>query len=153
VKLRRFAAVLVAVVSGAAISGVALATPGSGGVGVQLARGTNIHDGTIPFQAGTDVLVQEVTFAPGGYSGWHSHPGGAIVVFKQGSVTEYRSLGGQCQVTTYGAGQAVIEQPGEVHDWVNTGTDPVIVYVVYPRLPAGAKPRADEPNPGTCPGI
>jgi quercetin dioxygenase-like cupin family protein len=45
-----------------------------------LARGTNTTDGTIPLKAGSDVALAQITVDPGGSSGWHSHPGGAIVV-------------------------------------------------------------------------
>src|SRR5512141_2026649 len=87
-------------------AGSVLATPPSGLVNVPLARGTNVSDGTIPLQVGTDVTMAQITVDPGGSSGWHSHPGGAIIVVKTGSLTVYRSLGSQCQVETYNAGQA-----------------------------------------------
>src|SRR5258707_3459479 len=89
------------------------ATPPSGLVNVPLARGTNVSEGTIPLQFGTDVAMAQITVAPGGSSGWHSHPGGAIVVVKQGSLTVYGSAGSGCETTTYGAGQAFIERPRE----------------------------------------
>jgi quercetin dioxygenase-like cupin family protein len=94
----------------------------------------------------------QVNIDPGGSTGWHSHPGGAIVIIKQGSVTSYDSQGGHCDIQTYSAGQAFIERPGVVHKVVNTGTIPVINMVVFPRvLPDGAF-RIDEADPGTCPG-
>src|SRR5437899_37269 len=94
----------------------ARATPASGLVNLPLARGTNVSDGTIPLQFGTDVAMAQITVDPGGSSGWHSHPGGAIIVVKQGSLTVNRSVGSQCQTTTYSAGQAFIARPGEVAD-------------------------------------
>ena len=126
------------------------ATPPSGLTNIPLARGTNTSHGTIPLQFGTDVAMAQITVDPGGSSGWHSHPGGAIVVVKQGSLTVYGSLGSQCQAVTYGAGQAFIERPGEVDDVFNTGTVPYVLYVTFPRVPQGDSARIDEPNPGTC---
>jgi quercetin dioxygenase-like cupin family protein len=129
------------------------ATPPSGLTNVTLARGTDLSDGTIAFQAGTDVVVAQITVIPGGSSGWHSHPGGAIVVVKQGELTVHRSVGSQCETTGYTAGQAFIERPGEVDDAVNTGTIPYLVFVTFPRVPQGGSARIDLPDPGTCPGL
>jgi quercetin dioxygenase-like cupin family protein len=129
------------------------ATPPSGLTNVTLARGTDLSVGTIAFQEGTDVVVAQITVIPGGSSGWHSHPGGAIVVVKQGELTLHRSVGSQCETTGYTAGQAFIERPGEVDDAVNTGTIPYVVFVTFPRVPQGGSARINLPDPGTCPGI
>ena len=129
------------------------ATPPVGLVNVPLARGTNTSHGTIPLQFGTDVAMAQITVDPGGSAGWHSHPGGAIVVVKQGSLTVYSPAGHKCRTTTYSAGQAFIERPGEVDNVLNTGTTPYVLFVTFPRVPQGASPRTDQPNPGTCPGI
>ena len=69
------------------------ATPPSGLTNIPLARGTNTSHGTIPLQFGTDVAMAQITVNPGGSSGWHSHPGGAIVVVKQGSLAVHQSIG------------------------------------------------------------
>lgn len=129
------------------------ATPPSGLTNVLLARGNDGSDGTIPLQVGTDIVMSKITVVPGGSSGWHSHPGGAIVVVNTGSLTVYRSIGSQCQVATYGAGQAFVERPGEVDDVLNTGTIPYVLFVTFPRVPQGGSARTDEPDPGTCPGV
>jgi len=129
------------------------ATPASGLTSVTLARGTDLSSGTIPLQEGTDIVVTEITVVPGGSSGWHSHPGGAIVVVKQGDLTVHRSIGSQCETSSYTAGQAFIEHPGEVDDVVNTGTIPYVLFVTFPRVPQGGSARIDLPDPGTCPGL
>jgi quercetin dioxygenase-like cupin family protein len=140
-----------------ALSGVvvirARATPSSGLTNLPLARGTNASDGTIPLQVGTDVAMVQITVDPGGSSGWHSHPGGAIVVVKQGSLTVYRSIGSQCEIATYGAQQAFVERPGEVDQVINTGTIPYVLFVTFPHVPQGDSPRIDQPDAGTCPGL
>ncbi len=129
------------------------ATPPAGLTLVPLALGTNTSDGTITLKAGTDVALAQITVSPGGSSGWHSHPGGAIVVVQQGSLTVYKSVGSNCETTTYTAGQAFIERPGEVDQVINTGTIPYVLFVTFPRVPHGASARTDEPAPGTCPGL
>ena len=144
---------LVGVVGAAVYGGIALATPPSGLVNILLARGTDASEGTLPIQMGTDVVMAQITVDPGGSSGWHSHPGGAIIVVKQGAPTVYRAIGSQCQTATYSAGQAFIERPGEVDQVVNSGTVPYILFVTFPRVPQGESARIDEPDPGTCPGL
>jgi quercetin dioxygenase-like cupin family protein len=151
---RRWLLLLLLGVLGAAVYGaIALATPPSGLVNILLARGTDASEGTLPIQMGTDVVMAQITVDPGGSSGWHSHPGGAIIVVKQGTPTLYRSIGSQCHSTTYGAGDAFIERPGEVDDVLNAGTAPYVLYVTFPRVPPGGSARIDEPDPGTCPGL
>jgi quercetin dioxygenase-like cupin family protein len=151
---RRWLLLLLVGVAGAAVyGGIALATPPAGLVNILLARGTDASEGTLPIQMGTDVVIAQITVEPGGSSGWHSHPGGAIIVVKQGTPTLYRALGSQCRSITYGAGDAFIERPGEVDDVVNEGTAPYVLYVTFPRVPPGGSARIDEPDPGTCPGL
>ena len=129
------------------------ATQPSGLVNVPLARGTDVSGGTIPFQVGADVAMAQITVDPGGSSGWHSHPGGAVIIVKQGALTVHRAIGSQCQIETYSAGQAFIERPGEVDQVLNTGTIQYVLFVTFPRVPQGESPRTDQPDPGTCPGI
>ena len=147
----KLAFLVVIVGAAAAYAGTVLATPPSLLTNIPLARGTNTSDGTIPLQVGTDVAMAQITVQPGGSSGWHSHPGGAIVVVKQGSLTVYESVGSQCQTETYSAGQAFIERRGEVDQVINTGTGPYVLFVTFPRVPQGDSARIDEPDPGNCP--
>ena len=79
--------------------------------------------------------MAQITVQPGGSAGWHSHPGGAIVVVEQGSLTVYSPVSHKCRTTTYSAGQAFIERPGEVDNVLNTGTIPYILFVTFPRVP------------------
>src|SRR5262249_52898965 len=153
VKSKWALAFLLSVLGAAVYGGSVLATPPSGLTNVPLARGTDVSNGTIPFQAGTDIAMSQITIAPGGSTGWHSHPGGTLAVVQQGAVTAYRSVGSKCQIATYSAGQAFIEPPREVHDVVNTGTIPYVAYITFPRVPQGGLTKIDEPDPGTCPGI
>jgi len=97
--------------------------------------------------------MAQITVEPGGSSGWHSHPGGAIIVVKQGSLTVYSPVGPKCETTTYSAGQVFIERPGEVDDVLNAGTIPYVLFVTFPRVPQGVPARTDESDPGTCPGV
>jgi quercetin dioxygenase-like cupin family protein len=123
------------------------ATPPSGQTTTLLARGTYQDPGTIPIKQGMDIVVVKNEFAPGGSSGWHSHPGGAVVVVQAGSLTFHRAHGGNCEVTVYSAGQSFIERPGEVVEGENLGSVNAIVFVTFPSVPAGGATRTDEPAP------
>src|SRR5215471_1593848 len=85
--------------------------------------------------------MAQITVDPGGSSGWHSHPGGAIIVVNTGTLNIYRSVGGQCQTETYSAGQAFIERPGELDNVLNMSSSPYVLYVTFPRVPQGVSPR------------
>ena len=77
-----------------------ITTPPFGLTNTPLALGTNTSNGTIPLQAGTNVVMAQISVIPGGVSGWHSHPGGAIIIVQQGTLTVYHSVGHQCRTTT-----------------------------------------------------
>src|SRR5437660_4262924 len=38
-----------------------------------------------------DVIVQAITYQPGGFSGWHHHPGVVIAAVKSGQITRWRA--------------------------------------------------------------
>src|SRR5438105_14958937 len=108
--ISRKAIVIAAIgLAGVAIFSVtALASTGAGFMGTPQVRGTlsgavHINTDRIKFQTkndGADVVVQTVTYAPAGYSGWHTHPGFVLVVVESGAVT--RQVG--CSVHTSSPG-------------------------------------------------
>src|SRR4051812_24630927 len=100
------------------------ATPPSQLTNVVLAHGTDTSHGKVKIRFGTDVVMSQITVSPGGSSGWHSHPGGAIVIVKEGALTVYSPDHGRCRTHTYSAGDAFIERPGEVDDVLNNGSTP-----------------------------
>jgi len=129
------------------------ATPSVGFSSQVVGRGTYMSHGTLPIEQGLDIVVSKITVVPGGSSGWHSHPGGAIAIVQSGELTLYVSVGNHCDITTYTAGQAFVERPSDVVDAVNTGSTDFIVVATFPGVPIGGSTRIDRPNPGTCPGV
>ena len=93
----------------------------------------------------SDTYVQDVTFAPGGYSGWHSHPGHSFVMVRSGTASFYQAAD-PATPQVYSAGTGFVEQPGDVHNAVNEG-DTDLELVVFYLLPKGAPRRIDEPAP------
>ena len=154
------------VAGGVGAGSAAVATPGTGILGAPiLARGTpdghfeiNLKDSPTP----GDVVVQHVTLAPGGSTGWHTHPGPAVVIVKSGSFTLYDADDPTCTGTTYSVDPYSIGQPnpvgkvfvdpgyGHTHIGRNEGTTKTELYVTYLDVPVGAAPRIDMPDPGNC---
>jgi quercetin dioxygenase-like cupin family protein len=131
------------------------ATPAIDFKGQVLGVGTLQSNGSLPINAGLDVVVAQNTVQPHGSSGWHMHPGGAIVVVAQGQITTYESFGEHCIVTTYTAGQAFTERANKPLIAVNEGSTVTITIATFPNVPVGitGAQRIDLPNPGTCPGV
>ncbi len=98
----------------------------------------------------TDIAVANVTIAPGGHSGWHSHPGPVIVVVKTGTVTFYHGNDPTCTGTVHPAGTVFIEEGGDVGIARNEGPVEVSNFVTF-FVPAGSPTRIDAANPGNCP--
>lgn len=152
--------IVVGLVASAAVAAIvvaaALATPGSGVLGAPiLARGT--LDGHFKLKlrdssSTGDVVVQQVILTAGGYTGWHSHPGPAIVIVKSGSFTLYDADDRSCTGKTYQAGAVFVDAGyGNAHFGRNEGTGNTELWVTYLDVPVGASPRLDvSPSPGNC---
>ena len=148
------------------------ATPSVGFSSQVLGRGTEMSHASLALKHGLDIVVAKITLTPGGSSGWHSHPGGAIAIIQQGEVTFYTPVakgddhqgqsqsgeegGGRhpnCVITRYTHGQSFVELPGQVGYAKNTGSIDTIIIATFPGVPVGVVggQRIDQPDPGTCP--
>ncbi|MDQ4137471.1 MAG: cupin domain-containing protein [Actinomycetota bacterium] len=150
-KTRYFA--LLVTTAAAMVAVPAAATPGSGASGTIVARGTAVEKIKSRSQRPFDVVVQKITIAPGGHTGWHTHPGNAIAVVKSGTLTIYDSDDPSCTGRTFTTGQVYLDPGGgHVHLGRNeSATTPLEIVVTYLDVPLGGGVRADGENPGTCP--
>ena len=157
--------VAVAFVAGLlAITGAALATPGIGVISAPVhARGTLLERMKVHSDAGIklrskhplDIVTQSISIAPGGSTGWHSHPGPVFVTVRAGALrivyaNDRRDR--HCVGTTYTAGQSFIDRGDEnVHNAYPVGPTPVELWATYlvPGAPNAAF-RLDAPDPGKC---
>jgi mannose-6-phosphate isomerase-like protein (cupin superfamily) len=101
-----------------------------------------------------DTAYQQLTIAPGGHTGWHTHPGPTFVAVAQGEGTLYHDMAG-CPATKYGVNAGFMQPPTEVHNMRNEGTTPLVLWAFY-ALPPGttnAAIRVDQPQPAACPNI
>ncbi len=98
-----------------------------------------------------DIVMRELTIAPGGSSGWHLHPGPTYVIVAQGTGSNYEASDPTCTAHRYGAGQGFVERAGDVHDLRNEGTSDLVLYITFTDVPVGGVFRLDAPAPGNCP--
>ena len=83
-----------------------------------------------------DTVIQQITFTAGGHTGWHSHPGPALVLVTQGELTLYSADDPTCTGRSYSAGQAFIDPgQGHVHIGRASQTENTVVWVTYFDVP------------------
>ncbi|CAN5784759.1 hypothetical protein BH20CHL8_BH20CHL8_07160 [soil metagenome] len=136
--------ILVAVVAWTLHATTVLATPGSGATSVILATAT--FDTVATNQAANrESVIQELTIAPGGHTGWHTHPGGVFVMVESGTFSMYHS---DCSLMTVPAGRGLFEAGGQVQLARNDGAVPLVLTVVYLDIASPDGPlRADAATP------
>lgn len=153
-------AVLIPVLIAGGVTGIALATPGSGVSSTSLGQAsldpikTKAKSGDweieIETKGQSNVSVTENRVAPGGHFGWHSHPGPSLVIVKSGTSTFYRGDDPTCTPQVHPAGSAYVDPGGTVHIARNEGSVELVL-IVTRLIPEGAPARIDQPNPGNCP--
>ena len=138
------------------------ATPGSGFLFNNFSRSTlvgdSIHQGAhlpgwnfqMELEGATDVVQQHAASAPGGFSGWHSHPTPVIITVKAGTATWYSEESATCTPVVYPAGSAFIEPAGVVHFVANTGSSNLELLDTY-IVPKGMATRQEAQSPPQCP--
>lgn len=75
-----------------------------------------------------DFALAKVLIEPGGTTGWHHHPGVALVSVNSGSVTDYDT---NCHKSDFKAGEGFVETNGEVHVVHNEGKANAVLYVTF----------------------
>jgi quercetin dioxygenase-like cupin family protein len=156
----------------ASVAGPVLATPASGFVGTTLAVGRfddiNAFNKLVPpefwaqrqnrdvwlslqrTKGESDVYVQSNVWAPGGTTGWHTHPGHSLIIVTAGTVTTYEGHDAECAPHTYTVGMGFVDAGGDhVHVIRNEGAVEARTITIQ-VVPAGAVRRVDVPDPGHC---
>lgn len=127
------------------IPGAAIASPGGGVTAETFVTGTlkgsdQQNSDRVKFQTKDDtaVRVQKLTFSPGGFTGWHHHPGIVIVTVKEGTIQMMHS---DCSTHEYGPasehGSVFVEGEQRVHEASSAGG--AVVYATY-VAPDGSPP-------------
>jgi len=102
-----------------------------------------------------DVATQVVTFQPGGFSGWHTHPGPVFFTVKTGTLTVYEGDDPSCRPLIFPEGTGAVEAGTSTHiHMVRNETTSIAEALVTYLVPVGtpqARLRTDLPDPGNCP--
>jgi hypothetical protein len=98
----------------------------------------------------SDGYVVDNVIAPGGTTGWHSHPGPSLIFVVRGAVTNYESDDPACAGKVYTAGTRFVDQGGrDVHMLRNNGNVAAETIAVQ-LIPANAPRRIDAAAPRNC---
>jgi quercetin dioxygenase-like cupin family protein len=137
---------------------VALATPGAGVIfntilssGVasdDLDEKVHIDDWkiTLKTKGSTDYYIQDFALAPGGYAGWHTHPGIYVGTVLTGSIDFYDE---NCNLRTFNVGDVWTEND-KLHAIANHGNVDARTQFVY-LIKHGQPRRIDQPAPACAP--
>lgn len=101
-------------------------------------------------QGQSDFYVQQLALMPGGYSGWHTHPGLLVGTVVSGSVDFYNA---NCEKQTIEKGQVYIEN-SDVHAIINNGSAVAELSIAYlVKHGAARRMEADAPSCAAGTGI
>ena len=157
---RRMVPVVACLVVAGVATAVALGEAGFGFVPTNLVAKADFNDTAklnsdrVKFQTKdpTDIRFQSVTYAPGGRSGWHHHPGFVLATVSSGELTMWDA---QCNQKKYGPnspdGAVFLEYGDDPLQVGNTTDAPATLYAVY------VAPNSDPPvfriedTPRSCP--
>jgi ABC-type glycerol-3-phosphate transport system substrate-binding protein len=139
------------------VAAVAFASAGSGTTSTifvtaaDFQKAVEMNSDRVKFQTkdATDVRVQKLDFAAGGYSGWHHHPGIIISAVQSGAVTLMES---DCSSTTYGPGLpdgAVFVEGGDAPVQASS-TNGATLYITYVAPDANPPVFRIEDDPPPC---
>jgi hypothetical protein len=99
----------------------------------------------------SDLYVQSNVWAPGGTTGWHTHPGHSLIIVTAGTITAYDGDDPSCTPHVYTVGMGFVDPGGEhVHVLRNEGSEEARTTAVQ-LIPAGAIRRIDAAGPSSCP--
>jgi quercetin dioxygenase-like cupin family protein len=147
---RNIGIALIALALTSMVGAAALATTSVGVTVEPIGVGTIARDFRIAQDDGLGVVIARFTIAPGGTTGWHSHPGKAVVAIQSGELTLYRNVRGECRMRSVGPGEGFVEIPSVVHMARNEGSTPLVFGAVLFGIPESGVTRIDRPDPGVC---
>lgn len=98
----------------------------------------------------TDGYVVDNTFAPGAWTGWHSHLGPSVIFVVQGTITDYDSSTPGCKGRTFSKGTSFTDAGGtDVHMLRNEDSE-VAETIAVQFIPSGQPRKTAADEPATC---
>lgn len=94
------------------------------------------------------LVATRINIAPGGTSGWHTHPGSSLVTVTQGQITLYDAT--LCTPKRLGVGETFVDEGGDHVHLVRNETDSSAAVGVVQMVERGAPGREDAPRPTNC---
>ncbi len=155
---RYLVAALAAIALLAGAVNLAMASPPSGVTPTVLARGTydafkvmSYPEGSGLFKAeakrATDVVVRRHQYAPGGSTGWHSHPYPVFITVIEGQLTFYAYDDPTCTPIVVSAGQGYVDS-GNGHLGRNeTGQPATDISVIMAPVGGAFRGELSAPSP------
>jgi quercetin dioxygenase-like cupin family protein len=161
-------AVLAGVIVAAGVAFAGATAPGAGGTtgppdqphGVHITPlshttiGSKVHVNNAGIKIATrgprDMLVTSIVVDPGGSFGWHTHPGPVLVAVSKGTLALYQADEPGCPRSTVTAGQAFIEDGGDVHLARNEGSDPIELNAIFLARTGTTEFLTAVPEPRGC---
>ncbi|MEA5387083.1 cupin domain-containing protein [Haloarculaceae archaeon H-GB2-1] len=90
-------------------------------------------------QDSSTIVIAELTWEPGGSTGWHSHPGPVVVNLVEGELTITIDEG--CSSETYSAGDAFVDTGKHIEVARNPSeSEQTVGYALFFRVPDGESP-------------
>lgn len=134
-------------------SGVTATTMSNGPFGALNVKGTNAEwHLDVKSNHGTTISTIRITIAPGGTSGWHSHPGINFLTMLSGAVVEYDGDNPLCTSKTIHAGETFVDDGDTaIHLVRNEGSVPAEFIAVAMYNAGATATRIDRPKPNNCP--
>ena len=101
-------------------------------------------------RSATDVRAFQLDVAPGGYSGWHTHPAVSFLTILSGTLVDYEGASFGCPAKTYHAGDTIIEEGGKhIHNLRNESGSPARLIAIG-FFPKGAPTLISVNKPANC---
>jgi quercetin dioxygenase-like cupin family protein len=96
------------------------------------------------------MVLDQITIAPGGNFGWHTHGSPVAVVVTGGTLTVFDPSVGKCTPFTVSKGQSFVEPANHIHLARNDTTKPVTLYAMYLSIPKNAGANVPAKQPAGC---
>jgi quercetin dioxygenase-like cupin family protein len=98
----------------------------------------------------SDIYVQSNVWAPGGSTGWHTHPGHSLIIVTAGTLTDYEGHDPKCKPHVYKKGTAFIDPGGEHVHILRDESAVEAKTIAIQIIPANAERRIEVADPGNC---
>ena len=94
-----------------------------------------------------DMLIRQHSYAPGGTTGWHSHPYPVFITVVEGEVTFYERDDASCTPIVVSAGHGYVDSGGGHLGRNETGQPALDISVIMAPVGASFRGELEEPGP------